>query len=120
MEHDHRENGASPGVPDAENVTGEGKNARAPAHRLGSVRPRFRMIAPAFPAFNIYSRIARRTTALGPLSVATAVNRMDGWNVEVIDENNYRNLGPRDAQGRPDHRTLQAIRRADVVDSTAA
>lgn len=78
-------------------------------------RQRFRMIAPAYPAFNIYSRIARQTTALGPVCVATVVSRMGGWDVEVIDENNYRKLGPREATGRPDHRTLQTIRRADVV-----
>jgi radical SAM superfamily enzyme YgiQ (UPF0313 family) len=73
------------------------------------------MIAPAYPAFNIYSRVARTTTALGPLSVATAVSRMPGWTVEVIDENNYRKFGPRDRTGRPDHPTLQSVRRADVV-----
>jgi len=76
---------------------------------------RFRMIAPGYPAFNIYSRIARRTTALGPLSVATAIDRMDSWNAEVIDENNYRKFGPRNKKGRPDHATLQTIRHADVV-----
>jgi radical SAM superfamily enzyme YgiQ (UPF0313 family) len=76
---------------------------------------RFRMIAPAFPAFNVYSRVAKYTSALGPLSVATVVSRMPGWDVEVIDENNYRKFGPKDTHGRPDHETLQAIRRADVV-----
>ena len=45
------------------------------------------MIAPAFPAFNIYSRVARHTTALGPLAVATVVDRTDGWCAEVVDEN---------------------------------
>jgi radical SAM superfamily enzyme YgiQ (UPF0313 family) len=40
---------------------------------------------------------------------------MDGWDVEVIDENNYRKFGPRDDAGRPDHATLQAIRHADAV-----
>ncbi|MFC1453816.1 B12-binding domain-containing radical SAM protein [Verrucomicrobiota bacterium] len=78
-------------------------------------RMRFRMVVPAFPAFNIYSRVARLTTALGPLSVATVVNKMDGWDVEVIDENNYRKFGPRDNAGLPDHNTLQTIRQADVV-----
>jgi len=73
------------------------------------------MIAPAYPAFNIYSRIARQTTALGPVCVATAVSRVAGWDVEVIDENNYRKFGPADGTGRPDHATLQTIRRADVV-----
>ena len=78
-------------------------------------RRRFRMVVPAYPAFNIYSRIASRTTSLGPLSIATVVSRMPGWDVEVIDENNYRKFGPRDRDGRPDHRTLQEIRHADVV-----
>ena len=78
-------------------------------------RLRFRVIAPAYPAFNIYSRIARQTTALGPVMVATVVSRMDGWDVEVIDENNYRELGPKDDAGRPDHSTLQTIRAADVM-----
>jgi len=73
------------------------------------------MIVPAFPAFNIYSRIARRTTALGPLCIATVVSQLPGWAVEVIDENNYRKYGPRDPAGLPDHETLQSIRRADVV-----
>lgn len=79
------------------------------------LRHRFRMIAPAYPAFNIYSRIAKQTTALGPVCVATSVNMMDGWDVEVIDENNYRRFGPKDELGRPNHNTLQSIRRADVV-----
>lgn len=78
-------------------------------------RWRFRMIAPSYPAFNIYSRVARRTTALGPLSVATVISLLDGWEAEVIDENNYRMPGPRDRTGRCDHRVLQSIRRADVV-----
>jgi radical SAM superfamily enzyme YgiQ (UPF0313 family) len=76
---------------------------------------RFRIIVPAYPAFNIYSRIARKTTALGPVMVATVVSRMGGWNVEVIDENNYRKLGPKDDRGLADHGTLQTIRAADVV-----
>jgi anaerobic magnesium-protoporphyrin IX monomethyl ester cyclase len=78
-------------------------------------RLRFRIIAPAYPAFNIYSRIARKTTALGPVMVATVVSRMGGWDVEVIDENNYRKLGPKDDRGLADHGTLQTIRAADVV-----
>jgi len=76
---------------------------------------RFRVISPAYPAFNIYSRIAKGTTALGPLCIATAVSTMSGGDVEVIDENNFRKLGPKNPDGRPDHNTLQAIRRADVV-----
>lgn len=73
------------------------------------------MIIPAYPAFNIYSRVARLTTALGPVSVATVVSTLGDWDVEVIDENNYGRFGPVDAAGLPDHKTLQTIRRADVV-----
>ncbi|MBN1868710.1 B12-binding domain-containing radical SAM protein [Candidatus Sumerlaeota bacterium] len=78
-------------------------------------RSRFRVVVPAYPAFNIYSRIARLTTALGPVCIGTVVSRMEGWDVEVIDENNYRKFGPKDSEGRPDHATLQLIRPADVV-----
>lgn len=75
----------------------------------------FRIIVPAFPAFNVYSRIARITTALGPVSVATVAHKTPGWDAEVIDENNYRAPGPRTSDGLPDHEALQADRPADVV-----
>ncbi len=54
-------------------------------------------------------------TALGPICVATAVNDVEGWDVEVIDENNYRRGAPHDADGLPDHSVLQRIRPADAV-----
>ncbi len=41
-------------------------------------RYRLRIIIPAYPAFNIYSRIARKTTALGPVTVATAAREVFG------------------------------------------
>lgn len=75
----------------------------------------FRIVIPAYPAFNIYSAIARKTSALGPTYIATVASKMAGWTVEVIDENNYRRPGPRDRSGRPDHRVLQKIRHADLV-----
>lgn len=78
-------------------------------------RHRLRIIIPAYPAFNIYSRIARRTTALGPVCVATAVNEMEGWDVEVVDENNLGRYGPRGPSGGADHEFLQNERPADVV-----
>jgi radical SAM superfamily enzyme YgiQ (UPF0313 family) len=86
------------------------------AQRASAPTPRktLRIIIPAYPAFNIYSSIARITSALGPVSVATAVNDIPGWDAEVIDENNYRR-GPTDAEGRPDHAVIQRIRPADVV-----
>ena len=75
----------------------------------------FRMIAPAFPAFNIYSRIAKSTTALGPVSVATKIKELDTWDVEIIDENNYWKPGPHDDNLVPDHDILQRIRPAEIV-----
>jgi len=78
-------------------------------------RHRLRIIVPAFPAFNIYSRIARKTTALGPVCVATAVHERAGWDAEVIDENNLGRYGPRGPDGGADHEWLQEHRPADVV-----
>ncbi|OGV37665.1 MAG: hypothetical protein A2020_14940 [Lentisphaerae bacterium GWF2_45_14] len=76
---------------------------------------RLRIIIPAFPAFNIYSRVANQTTALGPVCIASVVNKMSGWDVEVIDENNYRKHGPLNSEGMPDHAALQELRPASVV-----
>ena len=47
--------------------------------------------------------------------MATAVHEMEGWDVEVIDENNYQRSAPRNESGLPDHETLQKLRPADVV-----
>jgi hypothetical protein len=79
----------------------------------GNDWPLFRIIAPAYPAANIYSRQAVKTTPLGPIMVATAANMLWGWRVEVYDENNY--WGPRDERGLPDHEALQRERFASVV-----
>lgn len=76
--------------------------------------PLFRLVIPAFPEINIFSRVARKTTALGPIMVATAANKLWGWRVEVIDENNCKGA-PLDENGLPDHRVLQEERPADVV-----
>lgn len=73
------------------------------------------MIIPCYPEFNIYSAVVRRTTSLGPVMVATIVNMIPGWEVEIIDENNYSNNGLRDAEGKPAHHLLQQIRPADVI-----
>ena len=75
--------------------------------------PLFRLIIPRFPEINIFTNHAERTTALGPVMVATAANKLWDWNVEVIDENNYK--GPRDNRGLPDHEFIQKERPADVV-----
>ncbi|MFC1657859.1 B12-binding domain-containing radical SAM protein [Candidatus Omnitrophota bacterium] len=78
-------------------------------------RYRFRVVIPAYSAFNIYSDIAKRTTALGPVCVASSVNEMQGWDVEVIDENNLRRYGPRSDSRGADHEFLQRQRPADVI-----
>ncbi len=78
-------------------------------------RRRLRIVIPAFPALNIYSSVAKRMTALGPVCVATSVTEVEGWDAEVIDENNYGRGGPKDAAGRPDHTLLQQMRPADAV-----
>ncbi len=78
-------------------------------------RHRFRIIIPAYPAFNIYSYMANKTTALGPVCVATAVKEMNGWDVEIIDENNLRRYGPRSDSGGADHDFLERQRPADIV-----
>ncbi len=82
---------------------------------LTKKRYRLRIIDPAYPAFNIYSYSARRTTPLGPVCVATAVNEMEGWDVEVIDENNLRRYGPKADPKGADHEFLQKMRPADIV-----
>jgi len=78
-------------------------------------RYRLRIVIPAYPAFNIYSHIAKKTTALGPVCVASAVNKMGKWDVEVIDENNLGRYGPKGNWGGADHEFLQRQRPADVV-----
>jgi len=84
---------------------------------LNSSRKRYRLriVIPAYPAFNIYSGIAGTTTALGPVCVASAVNKMEKWDVEVIDENNLGKFGPRSESVGADHELLQRQRPADVV-----
>jgi radical SAM superfamily enzyme YgiQ (UPF0313 family) len=49
------------------------------------------------------------------VTVATAAREMEGWDVEVIDENNYQRSGPVTAAGLPDHEALQQLRPADLV-----
>jgi radical SAM superfamily enzyme YgiQ (UPF0313 family) len=79
-------------------------------------RYRFRMILPAFSHFSIYTMVAKQMTSLGPLCIATSAKQLDGWDVEVIDENNCRDIScPKDGDGLPDHAKLQQERPADVV-----
>ncbi|MDD5254545.1 MAG: radical SAM protein, partial [Candidatus Omnitrophica bacterium] len=78
-------------------------------------RRRFRLVIPAYPAFNIYSNVANITTALGPVCIASSVNEMEGWDTEVIDENNLRQYGPKGENGGADHEFLQQLRPVDVL-----
>jgi radical SAM superfamily enzyme YgiQ (UPF0313 family) len=73
-----------------------------------------RIIVPAFPEINIFTRQAKKTTALGPVMLATAINKMPDFRAEVIDENNYRG-GPRDSNGLSDHKALQKDNPAVIV-----
>lgn len=82
---------------------------------LSKKRFRLRIVLPAYPAFNIYSHLADKTTALGPVCVASSANEMQGWDVEVIDENNLRRYGPRGDSVGADHDFLQNLRPADIV-----
>jgi len=76
-------------------------------------RKLFRLVVPIQPWQNVFYFVANRTTSLGPIQIATSVNKNFGeFDVEVIDENNYR--GPRDKDNLPDHTALQR-RRADYV-----
>ena len=91
-------------------------NPISESKKMKKERRRLRIVIPQYPAFNIYSGIARITTALGPVTVATAVHEIEGWDVEVIDENNYRRPGrPLNQLGMPDHERLQEERPADFV-----
>lgn len=70
------------------------------------MRQLFRLIIPAHPHKNVFSAVASRMTSLGPVLIATCVNKsFPDVDVEVIDENNYG--GPRDAQNLPNHKLLQ-------------
>jgi radical SAM superfamily enzyme YgiQ (UPF0313 family) len=74
-----------------------------------------RIVIPAYPAFNIYTFVADKTSSLGPVYVASSAREVEGWDVEVIDENNLRRYGPRSKSGGADHEFLQRIRPANVV-----
>lgn len=80
-------------------------------------RKLLRLIVPAYSEFNIYTAIAKKTTGLGLVAVASAANKLPGWEVEIIDENNCHNrTWPPDASdGHIDHRELQKIRPATIV-----
>ncbi len=74
---------------------------------------RLRIITPAFPFPNIFTRSAKKIPSLGPVIVATMANKLPGWAVEIIDENGWR--GPKKADGAVDHQQLQKEAPADAV-----
>ncbi len=78
-------------------------------------RRKLRIVIPSYPSFNIYSSVANRTTALGPVCVGSVVSKMGGWDVEIIDENNFSRYGLRNKLGEVDHEFLHMIRPVDVV-----
>lgn len=83
---------------------------------INNKRFRFRIFIPVFPNFNIYTSLASQTTSIGPIYVATNANKLDRWDVEVIDENNcHGRFYPRDKNHVLDHQILQQERPADVV-----
>lgn len=73
------------------------------------------MVIPRYPSFNVFSTVSSHMTALGPVCVATSISKLPGWDVEIVDENNYRQPGPVDDGGLPDHAALQSLRPADAV-----
>lgn len=75
--------------------------------------PLLRIIVPKFPNINIYTRAAKTTVDLGSVMLASVANKLWGWRVEVIAENNY--SGPKDKNGLPDHEALQKENPADIV-----
>ncbi len=86
------------------------------SNMINQKRFKLRIILPAFPPFNIYGRIAKYTTSLGPVCVGTAANKLERWDVEIIDENNiHGRFCPKNHDGTIDHVKLQQDRPADVV-----
>lgn len=73
------------------------------------------MVIPCFSHFNIYSSVAKYTTALGPILIASMVDKIPGWEAEVIDENNFRHGPLYDENHHPDHKLLQQLHPADAV-----
>jgi len=72
---------------------------------------RFRLVIPQFPYFNVYSSVVM--PPLGAVSVATSLREFIDFEVELIDENNYR--GPSTEAGTVDHRALQEERPAQYI-----
>ncbi len=84
-------------------------------NRQSGEKRRIRFIIPGYPTFNIYSSIAKHTTSLGPLLLASVADQKAEWDVEVIDENNFSAQAIKTPDGYPDHSYLQEQFKADVV-----
>ncbi len=79
-------------------------------------RPLFRLVIPRVPYPNVFSHIAM--APLGALYVATCIDRAGTWDVEIIDELNWRSGISRSALKKDpiaDHRDLQQRRPAHAV-----
>lgn len=74
----------------------------------------FRMVIPAM-GDNIFNRMIKKTIALGPVMVATAVSKLPAWDAEIIHEAGAGKRTPRNAEGEISHQTLQKERPADAV-----
>lgn len=74
-----------------------------------------RIVVPSYPRFNIYSFVADKTTSLGAVCVATSANKLERWDVEIIDENNFHRAGLRKSNRIVKHELIQKQRPADVV-----
>lgn len=82
------------------------------------MRPLFRVIVPKFSPDTIFDMGAKTTTSLPAVMIATVANKaLSRFDIEVIDENNYRRSlrAPLDANGYPDHAALQRERLATFI-----
>ncbi|MBM3255873.1 MAG: B12-binding domain-containing radical SAM protein [Candidatus Moranbacteria bacterium] len=83
----------------------------------------FRVIDPRFGKNNVYRFPARRTISLGPVMIATMVNRYcPGIVSRVVSENNFhRKRGaPIGKDELPNHAALQRKRKADYIGISAS
>lgn len=74
-----------------------------------------RVVVPVFPRENIFTKIVTKLTCLGAIVIGTIADKVWGWRVEVVDENNFAKIEFCDARGLPDHAVLQKNDPADVV-----
>lgn len=75
----------------------------------------FRILIPSYPPFNVYTYLANKTTAMGPILIASSANELPDWEVEVIDENNFNAKNLLKSNGKINHPLLQQENFAQVV-----